>query len=248
MIEQILSKLNLDEKDIHMYLALVKLGPASAGQVARETNLPRQTVYSILQMLVAREFVEQGDKRGVKQFIADPSKLTALIDTKRRELEEQKKALEVELPKLLAAQQRREPVLTVSYYEGKAGMRRLLDSILDVYRRGRSKEFRGYGVNRFKEAMGDYFYEWAKKRFSYGVTTKLVIGQGPDDFGISSTSTILGRTIKRIEMEPQKAGIYLVDNRVYLFSFDEEVGVMVESASISQLLRAAFDDHWGKIK
>ena len=247
MIEDVLKKLGLDTKEAKIYLALVKFGPSPASSVSKEVSLPRQTVYTLLQGLVTREFVAQGDRRGVKQFIADPGSLIQLLEKQKTALDERQKAIEKEMPKLLSLQKRKEPFVRVQYYEGKDGMKRLFESILDYYRRGETKEFRGYGVNMMHEAMGDYLFEFIRRRHELGVKTNLFIAKGPDDFGITDPSKAAGRTVKRLNMEPQMSGMYLVGDRIYLFSFDDHVGVMVENASIARLTRVVFDDQWGRV-
>lgn len=248
MIEDTLKKIGLTDKEAQTYLALIKLGPSTAAEIGREVGLPRQTIYTIVESLVDRGYLDQGDRRGVKLFLADPSKLFELIEKQKKTLDEQHTVLERELPKLLERQKRRGPEVRVRYYEGVSGLKRLFNSILDYYRLGKSKEFRGYGVNKFREtALGDYFYEWVRKRHGYSVAAKLFIARGPDDFGITDAIGTYGRTIKHLGMDPQKAGMYLIGDRIYLFSFEDNLGVMVENAAITGLLRSVFDDHWGRV-
>lgn len=240
-----LERLGLSDKDIAVYRTVVSLGVARAAEISRKVNLPRQTVYSILQALLKLKLIEQHDKRGVKQFSADPRELVRQIDRERERLAEEQRAVEKELPELEALKYRASPLPRISYYEGTEGMKRLLNDILMQHRKGIA-EFRGYGVNKFQKALGDFLYSFAKKRADLGVETKLFVGQGEDDFGITDSSKRYGRTIKRLNMPEQDAGFYIVGDRAYLFSYLDGIGVVLENRAIAKLLTAVFEDHWNR--
>lgn len=245
-LKDIIKKLGLSDREIEVYLALVKMGPTTASHLGDRVGLPRQTVYSLLQRLMEEEFVEQSDRRGVKHFFADPEALVALVDKKKRRLEESKTELERELPRLLAQTNPERSFPKLKYYEGVNGLKRLFEEILKLYHRGLSKTFRGYGINMFHQYLGDYLYEFVKKRGKYGVTTKLFIADAPDDFGVDNNQGLGGREIKKINMPPQEAGVYIVGDNVYLFSYKDSVGVTVKNKAIATLLKTTFDDHWTK--
>ncbi len=248
MITDTLKHIGLNEKEISVYEMLLQVGIASAPQLGRELGMPRQTVYSITSKLVKEGFVEQSDKRGVTQFIADPKQLFAVIEEKKKSLDASKKHLEAEIPKLLKKTGTK-TLPKVNYYEGREGLKRLFDSILTYYKDGGAKEFRGYGVNRFEDAMPDNFMQnFVKKRYGMHVITKLLIGKGSDDFGIVNAETTLGRTVKRIDMDSQKAALYIVGTRLYLFSYEDNMGVMVENAAMAKLMKSIFETQWEETK
>ncbi len=248
MINEILNKLGLDEKDTQIYLALIRLGPSSASVVSKETSLPRQTVYSILDQLVTKDILEQGDNRGVRQFIADPNHLVKLLERRREDLEISKNELVKVIPTLFAENKRAKAFPVVQYYDGQEGLKRLFMGILDIYKKGKNKSFRGYGINNFYPGLEGFLNDFLKERASYGVKADLMIANAPDEFDTKTQGNEkLGRVIKKINIEPQKAGVYLVANRIYLFSYEDNVGVMIENQAISQLLKDIFDEHWERV-
>lgn len=248
MIKEILAKIGLDEKDQEIYLALIKLGPSSASSVAKETSLPRQTVYSILERLISHQVIEQSTYNGVKQFIADPNHLLKVMEKRRAILEDNKKHLEKIIPDLLSEHRRAKSFPVVQYYDGQIGLQRLFENILDKHKKGKIKSFRGYGINNFYPKLENFMREFIKKRSSYGVESYLMIADSTDEFDINTEGNkALRRNIKKIKIEPQQAAIYIVGNNTYLFSYRDNVGVMVENQAISQLLREVFDEHWGRV-
>ena len=247
MTEEILSKIGLSKKEVEVYLAMLKIGPASAAQIAREVGMARQTVYSLLGAMVESGFVEESDRAGVKQFFVDPQHLITLLERRKEAAESQRRIVEKELPKMLALRPKKVALPKVQYYEGENGLRRLFENILEQYKKGERDIFRGYGINKIHGLLSEYIPDFIKERYELGVDTRLFIGRGEDDFGITDTSKAYGRTVKRLDMEAQKAGMYLVGNRLYLFSYEDRVGVMIENETIARLFRATFEDQWERV-
>ncbi len=245
-VAKILKKLGLSEKEAFVYLALLKTGLAGAARIAREAALARQTTYSLLADLVEKGFIEQSDRKGVRQFYADPNELIKLVGRQRDELEKERKILEQELPKLLVENKRATALPIVQYYEGQEGMKRLFVNILEQYKKGKLKLFRGLGINRFYGGMEDTLREFVEKRSAYGVRTNLLIANAPDNFGIHDEQTALGRNVRRLNIDEQQAGIYLVGNSAYFFSYKDNVGVMLENQAIVKFLQDTFDALWEK--
>lgn len=248
MLEKILQKLDLREPEIKVYKAALFGGSGSISRIARDAELPRQTAYSIIQKLVELGIVRQSEKSGVKEFFADPDDLRLYSEKQKKKFGTLITDIEQEIPNLqekLVKSRKRLP--KVQYFEGTYGMKHVFELILEQYKKGAEKIFRGYGVNTYAETkLGDFVQEFLKKRADIGVKTKLLIGAGEDDFNITDEATRLGRTVRHIDVTPQKAGIYLVGGRVYLFSYTDEVGVMIENEAIVGFLKELFEDDWKK--
>jgi len=247
MLKKVFLQLGFSEKELLVYEALLAIGLASAAQTARELELPRQTVYTILEHLVKEGAVEQSDKRGVKQFFADPDKLLLLVERRKKELEQNQRDLERELPKLFLTGRKKFSFPKITYYEGEQGVKRLFATILEQYRKGEKSIFRGYGINTIQEFLHGYIPDFIKERHTLGIETHLFIGRGPDDFGITNKSNAYGRIVKRLNINPQSAGLYVVGKRLYIFSYHDLVGVMIENDAMATLIRNTFDDHWERV-
>jgi sugar-specific transcriptional regulator TrmB len=244
MIKKVFLQLGFSEKEYDVYATLLNIGLASAAQVAREMVLPRQTVYTIVQHLVAEGVLDQSDKRGVKQFFADPDKLLAVIEKKKQELDKNHDELKREIAKNFLTGKKKKSFPKITYFEGERGLKRLFAAILEQYKKGERGVFRGYGINTIHGLLSEYIPDFIKERHELGVETHLFIGRGDDDFEITDRSKAYGRMVKRLSMNPQTAGLYIVGNRLYLFSYHDLVGVMIENDAMATLLRSVFDDRW----
>lgn len=243
MIRDTLLNLGLNNKEIDIYLATVKLGTSSAATIAKEVRLPRQTVYSIIQDLVEQEYIDQSDTRGVKQFFVDPHKLFFLIDRWKRRLDRNRRILEQDINELLAMQGKRKGAFPrMQYYDGIDGLKRLFNAMLEQFKGKKSRSFRGYGVNTYPAELDSFLRQFIRQRAGLGVNTSLFIAEGPDNFD----SEKFGREVKRLNIPSQEASLYLVGDCIYLFSYRDNVGTMIENTAMAELLKRVFDDHWEK--
>mgnify|MGYP000149013017 CR=1 FL=1 len=246
MLETILKDFGLNEKERRIYRALLRMGPVGATQIAKDAGLPRQTAYSLLDHLVSLDLIEQSDKRGIRQFSADIYHLQELLDQKKRALEINKKGLEEEIPSIIADSLVAREIPLVQYYQGQEGLMRLFDSMLCLYRKGKHTTFRGYGLSKPYPGLEQYIMNWIKERHKLGVKAKVFVPKEVDFSSIGGGENTLGRKFKVLDIEEQPAALYLVGNRVYLFSYKDNVGVMIENRSIAELLKSIYEDHWQK--
>ena len=243
-MKNLLLQLGLSEREADVYLALVRAGSSPASLIARELKIPRQTIHSVLEKLTQAGIVEKSDRYGVRHFFADPHDLALVLDRRKAKLEKQKQELQKELPRLLGLQNEKKALPRVRYFEGEEGLKQLFDHIILFYEKGGEKMFRGYGINKLDAYFDGYLRSFIDRRGALKVTTHLFVGKGDDDFRITNSQTALGRTVKRLDMPPQSGAMYLVGDRIYLFSYKDNVGVVVENKSIATILKATFDAQW----
>ena len=63
-IKQYLEELGLNQNEVNIYLALTKLGEATAAEIGKRANLPRTTAQSILEKLKLQQFFSSHKYRG----------------------------------------------------------------------------------------------------------------------------------------------------------------------------------------
>ncbi|MDD3647902.1 MAG: helix-turn-helix domain-containing protein, partial [Candidatus Dojkabacteria bacterium] len=80
-INSVLKKLDLNEKEVHIYLALIQSGPSSVQNISRATSISRSTVYQRIENLRKAGLVvfEFGEKGQVVRAI-HPDRLRELIE------------------------------------------------------------------------------------------------------------------------------------------------------------------------
>lgn len=122
----------LEKKEAKVYLAGLELGAASVLELSRRTNLPRTTLYPILERLTARGVFRLGKKKKTTVYTAElPERLASQMHERTLVLEQALPSLE-----LLADSAQGGPGVT--FYEGTDGFKRLwrqiYESDIDHYR------------------------------------------------------------------------------------------------------------------
>lgn len=247
-IKSLLSNIGLNNKEVKIYEALLELGSAPASIIAKMADLPRQTTYSILEEMVRSGYLETSEKKGVTQFIGNPKNLLILLEKQKAEIENKKDLIQSELPKLIALRKQK-AMPAIQLFEGDEGMKNLFEHILDYYKHNEDKLFRGFGINKIADtSIQDFIKLFLERRHKFGVKTKLLASIEEDDFKNAGNGNSLGREIKKINVPSQKAAMYLVGDQVYLFSYEDKVGIMIQNTAIMKLLRDYFDHTWRGVR
>lgn len=97
-----LQDLGLSEKEARVYLAALKIGRATADQLAKQAKIVRPTAYVQLENLIRMGLMRTYDE-GKKTYFApeSPESLRPLIDKQKGELQIKERALQKLLPDLL---------------------------------------------------------------------------------------------------------------------------------------------------
>jgi len=124
MDTRIFQKLGLDEKEIKVYLSLLRHGSITASKISKETDIDRATCYRYLDSLINKGLVSHVIQNNVKYFqAAHPEKI--LKDLKEKETE-----FEKILPDLINLSSLPKEETTAEVYKGKEGLKTVLREIL----------------------------------------------------------------------------------------------------------------------
>src|SRR3989344_7337451 len=152
----ILKQLGFSEKEITVYLTLLKSGPSSVRTLAQVSGINRGTTYDILKSLKENSLISFYHKDTRQFFVAeDPSALHKNLEHRIDNLEEVREHLTSVIPELrsLFSDSGDKPV--VKYYEGYSGVKTVLSDVLGTT--GLSKEKLYYVFS--SEAIREYLYK-----------------------------------------------------------------------------------------
>ena len=95
MIDQLLQKLGLADKEREVYLAIVAQGKTTPARVAKATNIHRSTVYAVAEKLLEKGLIEQDISSKVIFFSpASPERVEEMFRFEKMKLQEKKKIAE----------------------------------------------------------------------------------------------------------------------------------------------------------
>lgn len=132
MIEKILEKIGLSEKEAKVYLAALELGAATVQQIAKKADVLRPTTYLILEAMLKKGLMTSADKGKKTLFNAEPpEQLEKYLDHQMHALEDVRTDLGKVLPDLEAIYNLTGERPKVRFYDGVEGLEASED---DLYR------------------------------------------------------------------------------------------------------------------
>jgi HTH-type transcriptional regulator, sugar sensing transcriptional regulator len=116
MDTKVLQRLGLNEKEIQVYLVLLRLGSATASKVSIETNIDRATCYRYIDSLVHKGLASYSIQNNVKYFQpAHPEKML-------KDLREKEEAYKELMPELIGLTKLPKDETVAEVYKGKEGI------------------------------------------------------------------------------------------------------------------------------
>lgn len=148
ILKQNLINLGLSEEEIVVYLSTLEHGSATALELARNTGIPRTTVYLLIDSLLEKKLVSLSADAKKKQYVpASPEELIHLAQVKKEQMQETLHSLRDELPQLHALYRLYHNQPKIQYYKGKNEIIKLFEESLKqerIYMYFLSKEYTSY--------------------------------------------------------------------------------------------------------
>lgn len=245
---QNLKNIGLVEDEITVFISLTNSSEQSAYQVSKSTNIPRTSVYRILENLVDKKVVESIiSNNGNKYRVIKPSKLGILTNEKKLELEKYEDSIE-KIENYLQTLSPTLPKTQIRYYQGPEGIKQIMWNALKA-----ETNCVGYSVFGRIEVVGKSFIDKYNKEFAARkITDKVIISKREinrvHEF-VNKGS--LHKTFDNIRVISNKnfyvAGDTTIYNNIYAVCFwkhGEIIGVEIENPEIVKVQRGIFETLW----
>jgi sugar-specific transcriptional regulator TrmB len=122
-MKEVLEAIGFDEKEITIYLALLKVGQASVNELLQQTQIERRTIYDVLERLVQKgraSFYEENKRR-----VFMPTKPEVLL----LDLEQKKESFKQIIPKLTQLEMQPKEV-KVELLKGTQGLQTIFHEVI----------------------------------------------------------------------------------------------------------------------
>jgi len=168
MIETLFKELGFHENAVKVYLSLAEVGKAPAQLLSQKIGLPRSTVYSVLEALIAKGLVSEDIERERKYFIANgPSSLERLIKNEEDALHAKRKIAK-ELMSAVEPYFKSEhySVPRLQFFEGRKNVEQMLYQFTDTWNQSAlstDKVWWGYQDPTILENYTDWLYDAWKR-------------------------------------------------------------------------------------
>lgn len=246
MIELSLKKIGLTEKDIRVYLALLKLGSAPVRKIAGEVGLNHTTVHDCLGKLTGEGLVSFVDKIKHRYFTAEPpERLLTAVRTKRDQLDQLRDDIQKIIPELKSLYEKSVSKPKAKYFEGDVGLRAILQDVLETVSHNHDKRYYAYSSSTIRDALHRVFPNYNEERKQAGVSVRVIsIGPGGELHGLDER-----KWLSREEGAPTYTLIY--SGKIALVSLNdkkEPLGVVLEDKNTYQTQVMIFNALWEKLR
>ncbi len=242
----VLKKLGLNDKEIKIYLGLLEYGSISVRGLAEITGLNRGTVYDILKKLQDVGLVSFYHSSTKQKFVAeDPDKIMQLIEAQEKELKKTKSTCADLIPELKSLQDKGGFKPATKLYEGKKGLKFILDDVLSSVSKRKNKEYYAYSATKVSEDINASYPDFTKKRIKNKISVKAI--------SLAKGGTTSGLDERRwIGTDEEKATFVLIyAGKCAFISRDAKgspVGVIIENQMIYDTQKIIFLSLWKKLK
>lgn len=169
MDESALRKIGFTHGEAKVYMALVGLGPASAGPIAKEAGVARSKLYDILERLSKKGVAGYSVKNGTRVFsAAQPSRILDFLKKKEDEIREEYAIMEKLLPGLEAEYAAQAPERGAEVFEGLEGLKNVRERFVRSAKKGGIAYFLGVPPSAY-DRMEAYYADWNERRIRKGV-------------------------------------------------------------------------------
>jgi sugar-specific transcriptional regulator TrmB len=246
-IKSYLLDFGLTDKEIIVYVSLLKSGPSSIMNIARKTGIKRSTCHNYVEELISKGLVSQTNYGERRMVVAeDPEKLKFLLEQRKWDLAK----LEKNMPDVLSTISALIPnaednsSVDVKYYVGKQQIKYIYNMIL------KSNLVHSFvNVDKVRAIMPENFALFEK---AFKNNKKLVILEIVEDNGEKKHSDEVFST-DRYEVKNLPPGrslsdvdIMVFDNNIALVDLKEEnsSAILINSMQLAESLRSIHQIIW----
>ena len=238
-----LRQLDLSDRQINIYQALLRLGPASIRDIAAESGVNRGSTYETLKQLVTKGIVSYFPKGKRRVFQAeDPERLLSLGESKQQALSQAMGQLRKEVIPALKLTQTEFSPGNVRFYEGDDGVELVLRDILDSTANNPARGYAVISTKTLRQHLYRPFPNFTRQRVARGINVRVIaVGEGGDDAELAQRKWLPAdesTDASYIAIYPPKVAMITLADKNY------PVVVIIDSSAIASTQQILFDTLW----
>ncbi len=242
-MEDVLYKIGLTRNEAKVYMALLNLGTAQAGQITEKSGVHRRNVYDSIDRLMEKGLISFVIVNNKKLFSpVNPKRFLELIDEKKFELDSLKSDFQKILPELELRTTLKERH-DVRFFKGVEGLKTVFE---DIIRTGRN--YIGYGPGQqLEKILKHYFKHFADKRVKSKISLRLIYNE-------ASRKTLKKNPLSDLRYMPDqyssRAALRIYGDKVALLLLSEEepLAIVIKNKAIADGYRKYFEVMWKAAK
>lgn len=234
-----LEEIGLDEKETKAYLSLLELGESSIQRLADKSGLKRTTLYHVIDALKAKALVGTTSRKNKKYYFAeDPRNI-------KKQMEERNEKFERLLPELLSISNFIDKKPKIRYFEGPDGIKEVFRDTLNF---PRQETLAWISLDAVKYFDIDWILNsYVPRRVEKKIWQRAI---APDESYMKNIKADDQKHLRQTRLISSKEFPFKVEINLYgnsnigIMSFEEQIGIIIESKKIHTTLKSFFEMHW----
>lgn len=234
-----LKELDLDDNEIRVYIACLKMGSSKVNDIAKAAELIRTTVYGVLESLIEKGLISTVVKENIKHFQAvNPKQLVELLEEKKRKIQDI-------VPKLEAMQKIAPIKHKVELFEGRRGIKTIMNELARIP----NSTVRLLGSwHHFNKFSRPFAKQYIRKRKERKIRVQVICPFNTEELECGRLDKKQLRETRYIKVDELKSSCYIYGDKLMFVSWEEDnmCGIIIEDSHIVENQRIFFDNLWTK--
>jgi len=242
----LLRKIGLTESEIKVYIALIRLGTSSKGNLIKESKIAPSKIYEITDKLIDKGLCSTIIKNGVKQFMgAPPVRIRDYLRKKQEEILQEEKELEKIIPKLQSHYDNIPESVKVEVFIGWKGMETVYVNLLEMAKKNEKVYIIGAGTGKEEKKLDMFYTKHGRMAFKKGLKIKIIFNESARNY-VKKIEKNLKKTYNKrflFDYTPTEILIF-IDMTAIIFRRDEPITILIKDKGTSDSFRKYFEELW----
>lgn len=234
----------LNEKEAAVYTALLQLGRTSAYSVSVKSGLKKPTTYVILEQLIEKGLAQRVPRVKKQLYFANSPETLFGVAEEKLSLAKQK------LPELLAMTRGDETKVSTVFYEGLAGMKKLMEYGFKEYEGEEMVGFFATDRNLPSPLITYFKEELAPQHKKHNIHIRGIAPRDPALTDYRKADTEFNRVFKAIPVKEysSEVAVSVLGDIVKIEDYKNLQGIAIENADVAKTFKQIFEMVWKRVE
>tara|TARA_Y100000310_G_scaffold190594_1_gene190571 strand:- start:202 stop:960 length:759 start_codon:yes stop_codon:yes gene_type:complete len=173
-----LKGIGLTDGEIKVYGALLELKECTKTDLVKESKVSPSNIYDITNRLLKKGIISKVKKNGVTHFSpANPKRILDFLETKKHEINEEKKFVNSILPLLMSQFHSSREKVDVEVFQGWNGLKNIFEDLLDECGAGDENFIFGASKGKKEQQTDIFFSQYNRRRAENGIITSIIFNE-----------------------------------------------------------------------
>lgn len=233
----------LNKKEVDVYLSALELGETNIQRISKKSGVKRTTVYDVISSLKEKGLISETTKNKRTVYYAEDPR------TLEKSMEEKMEKLKNIMPELLSITNLIDKKPKIKYFEGLEGIKNIYKDTLNYPNQELLAWTPEEAATDFDEAFFDDYY--LPQRIKKNIWVRGIWNDKPR---IKKYIALNEKQLRKTKITPKESFIDLeveinlyAKNKIAIMSFEEKIGLIIESQKIFNTLKSIFEMNWNSL-